>query len=251
MQAFVVRVTVPKSLDALRDQVRWHLGEEEDDIFGKTDLEALAVMPSRYWSVPRHVMDGDVILFQVSANARDRARRLRPELEALPEDDAEYVGMAFGLDAAEKFAGCVISIGRIAGQAYFGPEGAHFSSRHYANVVDLQKVWVEVIGKKPFSDWPEFTAYGPVAYRQFTSDERYREFISLFDDSGDEPLPGWVTREPITVYGNIKVTRDSWMQLARDSEGVAESAVQDPIGKSQSIMSWPLVESVATTRCDD
>lgn len=217
MQAFVVRVTIPDSIDDLRGQIQFHLGDQDSDMFGQSDLEMLLSSSSTDWSVPKHVMDGDIIMFQVSANARSKAKRLLPQLEALPDDDPDYVGMSFGLMAAERYAGRVVSIGRIAGQASFDTAGPHFRSRHYADVVDLQEVDVEVIGKKPFSQWPEFKAHGPVAYRQFTSDERYREFISMFDGV-DEPLPSWVTREPVTVYNNIKVSRDTWMGMAQRSD---------------------------------
>lgn len=217
MQAFVVRVTIPESIDDLRGQVQWHLKDEEGDMFGNSDLMTLLSSTNTDWSVPKHVMDGDIILFQVSANAKNKARKLRPQLDALSDDDPEYVGMHFGLEAAARFAGCVVSIGRVAGQAYFDTGGPHYRSRNYAQVVDLQEVDIEVIGKKPFSDWKEFRAHGPVAYRQFTNDKRYREFISMFDGV-DEPLPDWVTREPVTVYDNLQVSRVTWMNLAHRSE---------------------------------
>jgi hypothetical protein len=42
-----------------------------------SDLETIAEMDSVNWSMPKHTMVDDVVFWQVSANAGDRAARYR------------------------------------------------------------------------------------------------------------------------------------------------------------------------------
>jgi hypothetical protein len=236
VQAFIFRVTLPSAFDELAEQVR-NDGLDTGSAFGMSDIERLAETETVHWSAPKHAMSGDVVLFQVSANARPRARRMRPMLDAMLDDGA-WMGMDAAVGYGDQYAGSIIAIGRIDGAIRSGKAiSAHVKSRSFAPVTDLTPVIppFSVVGHPVWSEWPEFQPQGPVQYRQFASDQRYQHFMAELETTLRRPLPSWTRAAPVTT-GSGNVSKSTWMQLARK----ADAGYAHEVGVHQMYADWLL-----------
>jgi hypothetical protein len=218
VQVFVVRVTVPDSVAAMQEDIETGRGFDGLDFFPMSTLEMLSVGSVLDWSLPRHVLVGDIVLFQVSLSALKAVKKIKKELDW---DHEFVVEIREAMDLVERFAGSIMAIAKVTAGANRSGGGDWWGSRFYAPITDIHNLYFPIPVNSPsrFAEWPEFSPHGPVQYRQFSSDERYQDFIATLIEEGNDELPDWVSDRPVTYLGDAgAVTKDNWIDVARSAE---------------------------------
>ena len=211
MQVFVMRVNLAKTLDDFLEESAFDSTNQRP----LSNLQLLTGGRALHWSGPKHSLVDDVTLFQVSAGACGRANSLERQAADYGLAGSDLQMLTDTIDLARRYAGCIISTAQVSGVGETLGEGGHWKARYYVPLenVHFLTVPMRIIGVSPYKQWPEFQPYGPVLYRQFSSQRRYRTLIDRIQAAGNS-LPSYVRLAKLTSADQVKPTRNNWIQVA-------------------------------------
>ena len=119
VSAYVARFVYPDNLAAI------------DGMFGRsgmTDFDLMETNDDFTWSMPKSVLTGDIVFFQLGLKSPANLRKAIREADTLGRDDDVVQHLRRSVTDVEECSGSLIAFGRVAGRAVAGTGGAdaHF-----------------------------------------------------------------------------------------------------------------------------
>lgn len=233
MFAYVTRFTFPDDPEVIADMI----GDGEDP----TDLEFILLGKDVNWALPKSAMVGHTVWFQFSKRSITNARRA---LAAARRDGLSLVEVCVEelMPLIERYAGCVIAVGRVAGPpANLGDQGRHFRGRIFAEVDRLYTLPmpVEAVNGAALTSLTAFSPTGPVTNRVFSDDLEYRAALSIIDKAPNR-VPAFAKRR---ITGPIPVDDPlEWSKAIRGDVGFVSEA------QVEGFLAIPLLREIADPR---
>ena len=208
VQAIINNVSFPKSLDILRKE----LGDK-----GEFDIELLKEAEIVDWTVPKWVVEGDIVFFYHAVTAIQSITRMKTELRANPSmADGEEINelLRRGRALYHLYGGKIFAVGRVVERPYTDDweqqADMHWNSRIYAEISDLY-FFKTPLDKENFFNFINISRRSAVTPVFGEDYEKLKEAAAVKNQ-----LPEYVQNSRSVPIPLCRINKDNWIELSRE-----------------------------------